>query len=1031
MGSFCGSGSQTVVNTSSNPNVTAQQNTIYGVVNGITDQYAPNPSSLVAPWNSIQTDAAQGIADQATANLPWNYLGQGLVGTGADTIAQAPSLYNQAQTQLGNSVPITANAWNPTAYESPYTQDVINATMANINRTNAIQQNGALGNAISQGNAFGGDRAGVAMGELARNQALASNQTMAQLQQADFNQASQQANAQQQYGLNVGLAQNAQQLQLANAYSGLGSNMVQTGLAQGNLGAQTANLGNQGQSGALSGLGALFNAGSSLQQTQQQQTSAPLTLAQWMATNSPGTGATPTSTTYPGASPAATLAGLGLTGVAGAGLLSNLGAFAGLLNRGGRVNKQDGGSVGGGNDLVDRYHQILGKVKAYQSGGQAGPPQEGGTQVYQDPISQNVGKSGDTAVTKGYNELRRASMLENLQTAHPLMKVLAYNQMQTARSPGTPGAFQLGGEVDPVTGGKGIPGLGTNHLLKLGQMGINTINGQGNSPTRAPHAPNAGGGMNPQDILKLAQLGGMGGGMAGLGGYQEGGFVDDVGDGPSMLGGPRDDVPAPARGFDPYRYMDKPAPGSYASAQASPWMAALAAGLGILGKAGARDAHGLPISGAAAIGQGAQQGLDVMKQQVEQEQKRREAALRARQLEAEWAQHQAQLRQQAGIALGMLNGEQTIQGKQADLAATKQAEELRVHNRPTWGVIGQNRYGEPQYGWINPNLAPNNPGGLGGQPSSSTGAASPGSAVVGSTSANTPNVPDVAPSASADSSRSAIVPGQPTTEVGNPDLSGADFLATLPPADQAQVKAVVEGRFQPPGSFALKSPRVQRLLQWAAQYEPGFDYTKWAARSATAKDFASGKSAQNLTSFNTALEHMDRLDQAVQDLHNLNVPLGSLARSVTNPVFSALSPDVERRINKFNIAKTAVVDELTRAFRGTGGNVHDLVQWEKSLSAASSEASLRGAIKEGMQLLDSRIGALGDQYARGMGRNVDPIQLLSPKAQAIHDRIVGGQPKADAAAHVPRPAVGEGATAINKETGQRIIMKDGKWQPIQ
>ncbi len=666
MGSFCGTQPQTIVNTTTNPNVAAQQNTIYGVVNGLTNQYAANPSALVAPWNSIQEGATQGLADNATSNLPWNYLGQGLIGQGSQMAATAPSFYNQSISELQGSNPITPTAWNPTQYESPYTQDVINATMANINRTNQIQQNGALGNAISQGNAFGGDRAGVAMGELARNQALASNQTLAQLQQADFNQASQQANAQQQYGLNVGLAQNAQQLQLANAYSGLGSNMVQSGLAQGNLGSQTANVGNLGQSGALSGLGALFNAGSALQTTQQQQTSAPLTLAQWLASNSPGTSATPTSTTYPGSSPAATIAGLGLAGVGAAGALSNLG-FLGLFDRGGRVNKQGGGAVGGGtgHDLVDRYSQI---VKAFQAGGlatlqpdqQPNPNVPGGTQVYNDPISGNVNRSAESPVTKGYNELRRAQVLENLQSARaPLMRQLAFNQLQGSPQPA--GAFQAGGEVDAM--GNDIASLANNDRLRtsmrMGQAGLNLLNRK--SPLIAPHAPGSDNGIN------LAQLGGIAGGMGGLG-YQEGGFIDpadndpgntDVGAPPApRMNAGLGDVPPYSAPMQPRyninQFMDP------AAQKRNLWMSLLAAGAGMMANAGKRDAHGLPISGAAGIGAGLQEGVGYLSKQEEEQ---RKAAQHAMQLQAQWEQHQAVLRQQAGIATGILpGGQKTLQG---------------------------------------------------------------------------------------------------------------------------------------------------------------------------------------------------------------------------------------------------------------------------------------------------------------------------------------------------------------------------------
>src|SRR5262249_27027175 len=146
------------------------------------------------------------------------------------TAGAAPGMYGLgAQTAAGVN-PIGAQGWDPTAYMSPYTQNVIDATRANIEQSNAVQMNGALGNAIQSGTAFGGDRAGVTMDELARNQALAENQTIAGLQQADFNQASQQANAQQQYLLNLGQANNAQQLQAANLYGQFGQGLSNAGL---------------------------------------------------------------------------------------------------------------------------------------------------------------------------------------------------------------------------------------------------------------------------------------------------------------------------------------------------------------------------------------------------------------------------------------------------------------------------------------------------------------------------------------------------------------------------------------------------------------------------------------------------------------------------------------------------------------------------------------------------------------------------------------------------------------------------------
>ena len=103
--------------------------------------------------------------------------------------AAANSYYGQAANQSG----LGAAAVNPTAvngaaisqYESPYQQDVINATMAQIDQQNKIQQNQQTSNAIGAG-AFGGDRAGLASAALAGQQALATNSTLANLNNQNY-----------------------------------------------------------------------------------------------------------------------------------------------------------------------------------------------------------------------------------------------------------------------------------------------------------------------------------------------------------------------------------------------------------------------------------------------------------------------------------------------------------------------------------------------------------------------------------------------------------------------------------------------------------------------------------------------------------------------------------------------------------------------------------------------------------------------------------------------------------------------------
>lgn len=206
-------------------------------------------------------------------------------------------------------------------YMSPYQNAVINSTMANINETNQQQYQGIRGNAASVG-ALGGSREAVAEAETARQQALASNQTLAGLQNQNYAQALGEANSQQ-----ANQQQNAQRA------------------AQGAF--TFANLGTTAQNSALQGASAQLQAGGLEQQTNQagltaqyqqylQQLAFPYQQTQFLAgVGLPAAGAMggTTTTTPPQPNPFSQYAGLGLLG---AGL---------FLKRGGRTPQHmaDGG----------------------------------------------------------------------------------------------------------------------------------------------------------------------------------------------------------------------------------------------------------------------------------------------------------------------------------------------------------------------------------------------------------------------------------------------------------------------------------------------------------------------------------------------------------------------------------------------------------------------------------------------------------------------------------------------------------------
>ena len=221
----------------------------------------------------------------------------------------------------------------------------------------------------------------------------------------------------------------------------------------------------------------------------------------------------------------------------------------------------------------------------------------------------------------------------------------------------------------------------------------------------------------------------------------------------------------------------------------------------------------------------------------------------------------------------------------------------------------------------------------------------------------------------------------------NAGLIGEDYLKAIP-QDRAELARKVANGELDVASLPNRGNYRMQVLQDAARFDPTFNPADYKTRLATRKDFTSGKSAQNITSFNTAIGHLDSLDKSIDALGNRS---SSIYNKMSGPISEQFDAGYQKSLKDFRTSKQAVLEELTRAFKGAGGTVHELTEWDKAINEADSPVALHAATKRAVELLKSRIDAVGDQYNRGMGKTTDPVSLLSPKAKATLERLEGGQ----------------------------------------
>jgi hypothetical protein len=257
------------------------------------------------------------------------------------------------------------------------------------------------------------------------------------------------------------------------------------------------------------------------------------------------------------------------------------------------------------------------------------------------------------------------------------------------------------------------------------------------------------------------------------------------------------------------------------------------------------------------------------------------------------------------------------------------------------------------------------------------------------------------------------LPGQPGAAPQTGDVSqlhGDEFVQTLDPQIQSQVKAIVEGRAPYPTGMLLKTPYGQRLAQYVTQADPTFETGNATARVQARKEFLTGgpnSPAGVITAGNTALQHLGDLSDAAEKLGNANtsIPGNNIFNAAKN---SLMSGQNAIPLAQFNNTVAKYVDEATKFYRGAGGTEADIQRDIKNLSPNMSPAELRAAIAQSAELMRGKVNALQDRWHKAMGPSVPDISIVQPESQNALDRIgqraaATGQPSPQAAPSAQPP----------------------------
>lgn len=160
-----------------------------------------------------------------------------------------------------------------------------------------------------------------------------------------------------------------------------------------------------------------------------------------------------------------------------------------------------------------------------------------------------------------------------------------------------------------------------------------------------------------------------------------------------------------------------------------------------------------------------------------------------------------------------------------------------------------------------------------------------------------------------------------------------------------------------------------------------------ATRVKALRDFSTGTQGQLVTSFNTAIDHLDTLKELGNALNNGNL---QLANKIKNTA-AAWTGDAD--ITNLDTAKQIVGAEVIKSIVARGGGQAEREEAANQISRISSPAQLAGYIDTTQKLMAGQLKSLEQQYSSTTKRKDFKDKLL-PRAKAVLERLSDKPPAA-------------------------------------
>jgi hypothetical protein len=209
--------------------------------------------------------------------------------------------------------------------------------------------------------------------------------------------------------------------------------------------------------------------------------------------------------------------------------------------------------------------------------------------------------------------------------------------------------------------------------------------------------------------------------------------------------------------------------------------------------------------------------------------------------------------------------------------------------------------------------------------------------------------------------------------------TGGDLISSVPATIRPTVTAVLEGRQSPPGSFALKTPYWQNVMNNVYALDPQWNEQRAQLRKA----YTVGPQSKEINAINTAVGHVGVMNDAIDALNNGDV-------KVLNAIGNRLGVETgQDPVTTFNTIVHRVGPEIAKAYIGAGGSAGERGSDEKDFDPSLGPKQLRSNVGITAELLRSKISSLANQWDENKSQGMPSFQdrFIMPAAQQTIDRL--------------------------------------------